>query len=93
MAGQVSNSDVVGVLQEIADILEVKGENRYRILGYRRGAESILNLGRDINDIWQEGGLQEIPGVGEALSGKIDELLRTGQLAYLERLRQEVPPG
>ena len=89
----MTNQQVAGVLDEIGDILEIQGENRFRVVSYRRGAESIRSLQRDINQVWQAGELETIPGVGEALSKKIDELLRTGQLGYLEKLHEQVPPG
>jgi DNA polymerase (family X) len=89
----MTNQEVARVLDEIGDILEIQGENRFRVLGYRRGAESLRSLGRDINQVWQAGELETIPGVGEALSKKIDELLRTGQLQYLEKLHAQVPAG
>ncbi|MEA3459506.1 MAG: DNA polymerase/3'-5' exonuclease PolX, partial [Chloroflexota bacterium] len=56
-------------------------------------ADNIMSLGRDINELWREGRLREIPGVGESLAGKLDELLSTGRLGYYERLREEIPPG
>jgi DNA polymerase (family 10) len=89
----MKNAEVAAILDEIGDILEIQGENRYRVLGYRRGAESIRMLTRDLNEVWRAGELDEIPGVGEALSKKIDELLRTGHLQYLEKLHQQVPSG
>ena len=89
----VTNEDVARVLDRIGDILEIQGENRFRVLGYRRGAESIRSLNRDLNQVWQAGELQSLPGVGEALAKKIDELLRTGRLAYVEKLEEQVPAG
>ncbi len=48
-------------------------------------------MGRDVNEYWKEGKLEDIPGVGKAISEKIDELLRTGKLEFLEKLKKEVP--
>lgn len=81
------------ILREIADMLEIKGEVTYKALAYRKAADSILYLGHDINELWKEGKLREIPGVGESLAGKLDELLNTGRMEYYERLREEIPPG
>ena len=77
----------------IANLSEIKGEIIYKTLAYRKAAESLLSLGRDVNEIWKEGQLEEIPGVGKAISEKIDELLRTGSLEFLEKLEKEVPPA
>ena len=78
----------------VGDLLEIKGEIVYKTLAYRKAAESLSGLGRDVNDIWKEGGqkaLMEIPGVGKAIAEKIDELLQTGKLEYLEKVKKEVP--
>jgi DNA polymerase (family 10) len=77
----------------IANLSEIKGEVIYKTLAYRKAAENIAALGRDVNEMWKEGKLREIPGVGEAIAEKIDELLRTGRLQFLEKLKKEVPPG
>lgn len=93
MGHRVTNREVAEILQRIADMLEIKGEVVYKSLAYRRAAQSILDLGRDINEVWAEDGLRSIPGVGEALAKKIDELVRTGRLQYFEELQEEVPAG
>src|SRR5512141_2798655 len=89
----IGNAEVAAALQEIGDILEIQGENRFRVLGYRRAAENIVNLDRDVRELWQAGELESIPGDGDALSLKSDELMRTGRLDYIEKLREKVPPG
>jgi DNA polymerase (family 10) len=89
----MNNSEVAEVFDNIADFLEIKGEQIYRVLAYRRGAEAIRNLGRDINKVWQDEQLQDIPGVGKAISEKIAELLSSGKLEYYERLQAEIPVG
>jgi len=90
----MTNKELADVFSLVAALLEIKGEVIYKTLAYRRAAESLTNLGRDINDIWKEGGqkaLLEIPGVGKAIAEKIDELLRTGRLEYLEKVKKDVP--
>ncbi len=87
----MNNHDLVTTFTLIADLLEIKGEIVYKVLAYRKAAESLADLGQDVNDFWREGRLREIPGVGEAIAEKIDELLRTGKLEFLERLKEEVP--
>jgi len=76
---------------QIADLSEVKGEVIYRVLAYRKAADNITNLGRDINEVWQEGSLQEIPGVGVAIADKISELLETGHMTFYDNLTAEIP--
>ncbi|MEX1248410.1 MAG: DNA polymerase/3'-5' exonuclease PolX [Anaerolineales bacterium] len=91
----MTNKELADTFALIADLLEIKGEIIYKTVAYRNAAESLANLGRDVNDLWKQGGqkaLQEIPGVGKAIAEKIDELLQTGKLEYLEKLKREVPP-
>ena len=89
----MTNKEVAEILRRIADMLEIKGEIVYKALAYRRAADNIEYLGRDIEDVWREGKLQEIPGVGKSLAEKLDELLRTGRMSYYEELKEEIPPG
>ncbi len=89
----MTNKEVADILRRIADMLEIKGEIVYKALAYRRAADNIEYLGRDIVDLWREGRLLEIPGVGKSLAEKLDELLRTGKMSYYEELKEEIPPG
>jgi DNA polymerase (family 10) len=87
----MNNFAVAQVFANIASLLAIKGESRFRIIAYERAAETIENLGRELSDIQQAGELKDIPGVGEAIAAKIEELLSTGELAYYQKLQQEVP--
>ena len=89
----MTNQQLIHTFQTIASLLEIKGEVIFKILAYRKAAESIDALGRDINDVFQAGDLHTIPGVGKAIAEKIEELLTTGRLDFLERLEAEVPPS
>lgn len=88
-----TNEEVADVLVRIGQLLQIKGESRFQYLAYGRAAENILNLGEDVMALWQAGQLRSIPGIGEALNLKLDELLATGKLQYLENLYAEIPPG
>ncbi len=89
----MNNRQLADTFTLIADLLEIKGEIIYKTLAYRKAAESLTSLGRDANEYWKEGKLKEIPGVGKAIADKIDELLQTGELGFLQKLEAEVPPG
>ncbi len=88
---RMTNQQLAEIFQTIANLLEIKGEVIYKILAYRKAADSLNALGRDVNEIWQEGKLTEIPGVGKAIAEKIDELLSTGKLEFFEKLTAEMP--
>ena len=87
-----SNVEVASCLQEIADLLDLLGE-RFKPEAYRRAARSLEALPESLEAIAARNGLRSIPGVGEAIAEKVGEILRTGSLAYLDRLRSEVPNG
>lgn len=74
-------------------MLAIRGDQIHRILAYRRAAESIQELGRDVNQVYAAGELTEIPGIGSTLADKIEEMLTTGKLQFYEKLAQEIPPS
>jgi DNA polymerase (family 10) len=89
----MNNRQLADTFTLIANLSEIKGEIIYKTLAYRKAAENLTSLGREASEYWKEGKLEEIPGVGKAISEKIDELLKTGKLQFLEKLKKEVPPG
>ncbi len=88
-----SNSDLAAIFERISSLLEIKGEVVYKIRAYQRAAESLRVLAEEAQTLHTEGRLTEVPGIGKAISEKIDELLTTGHLGFLERLEEEVPAG
>ncbi len=88
----MNNQQLAKIFERIADLLEINGEVVYKTLAYRRAAESLRSYPREALELYREGILTEIPGVGKAIAEKIEELLATGKLGFLERLEQEVPP-
>ena len=90
---EMTNQQLAATFRLIADLLEIKGEVVYKILAYRKAADSLDSLGQSIHTVWKEGRLTQVDGVGKAIAEKIDELLSTGKLGFLERLSVEVPPS
>jgi len=90
----MNNAEIAKVFEDIADFLELKGENVFKIRAYQRAARAISYLPKEIEVMVGLGeDLKAIPGVGEAIARKITELLNTGKLEYYEKLRAEFPPG
>ena len=89
----MNNRQLADTFTLIASLSEIKGEVIYVILAYRKASESLMALGREASEYWKEGKLKEIPGVGKAIAEKIDELLTTGKLEFLEKLKKEIPPS
>ena len=82
---------IVTILNQIALILEIKGENAFKIRAYKNGSEIIENYGDDIIQITKDGKLGELKGIGKALASKIEEIVETGKLTYLDELKLEFP--
>jgi DNA polymerase (family 10) len=83
--------NIVTILNQIALILEIKGENAFKIRAYKNGSEIIENYGDDIIQITKDGKLGELKGIGKALASKIEEIVETGKLTYLDELKLEFP--
>ena len=86
-----SNGDLARIFHEIGDILEVKGELVFKTVAYHRAADAIGRAPFDVAEVYKSGDAPKIPGVGQAISDKITELVSTGHMAFLDRLRTEVP--
>jgi len=82
---------VARCLGEIADLLEIEGEESFKTRAYRRAARAVQDEPADIEVLAREGRLQEIPGVGANLAPKIEEIIERGTCRYLEKLRARVP--
>jgi DNA polymerase (family 10) len=91
--GKMNKDEVVELLEEIAELLELKGENPFKVRAYRNAARSLLNLEKEINDVVKNGTLIDYPGIGESIATKISTFVRTGRLPYYEKLKRSVPSG
>jgi DNA polymerase (family 10) len=90
---ELTNGDLARIFHEIGDILELKGELVFKTVAYHRAADAIGRSPVDIVSAYRSGTPPQIPGVGKAISDKIQELATTGHMAYHDRLRAEVPPS
>ena len=86
----MNNTEIADIFDHIANLLEIKGEIIYKILAYRRAAESIRILTSDLSGL-SEKEILDISGIGQAIAQKIKELLSTGKLDFLQKLENEVP--
>ena len=89
----MDKSQVTDILEEIAVLLELKGENPFKALAYTKAARTLDNYDGDLAALVAGDQLGTLPGVGEALRLKITELVKTGRLEYYENLRASVPAG
>jgi DNA polymerase (family 10) len=91
LADDLTNGDLARTFHEIGDILEVKGELRFKTIAYHRAADAIGRSPIDLVAAYRAGNPPKIGGVGQAISDKITELVTTGRMRFLDKLREEVP--
>ena len=89
----MDKSAVTDILEEIAVLLELTGENPFKARAYTNAARALDNYEGDLDQLLAEDRLEELPGIGEALHQKITELVKTGRLEYYEKLKASVPEG
>ncbi len=91
----MNNQQVATIFLRIADMLEVKDENVFKIRAYRTAAQNVMNLPRALHDVYTEGpdNIGDIPGIGKDLKEKIIEMMATGGLKYYDDLMKEFKPG
>jgi DNA polymerase (family 10) len=90
---QLTKDDVANTLEQIAKLLELKGEVVFKVRAYQNAARAIETFSGNLNKMAEEGRLNEIEGVGKAIAEKIGTLLTTGSLPYYEELKAGFPPG
>ncbi|WP_334319432.1 DNA polymerase/3'-5' exonuclease PolX [Termitidicoccus mucosus] len=91
--GGVTRNEIADVLNDIAVLLELKGENPFKTRAYQAGARTLEALEEDLGAVIAEGRLGSLKGIGEALAKKITELHETGRLDFYEKLRASIAPG
>jgi DNA polymerase (family 10) len=87
----MNNAEIAAVFEDIAAMLRVKKDNIFKIRAYEKVARSISELSEPLDRLAAEGRLREVPGAGEAIIKKINELVATGRLQFYEKLKSEFP--
>lgn len=88
----MTKDEIAGVLENIARLLELKGENPFKIRAYANAARALETLGDDLPRMITEDRLREVEGIGKAIAEKISTLSQTGRLEYYDQLREAFPP-
>lgn len=91
--GKLDKHEVAAILEEIAELLEIKGENPFKTRAYLNAARALESAEREIEDLVRTGELREIKGIGEKIAEKIETLVGSGKLPYYEELKASVPAG
>jgi len=87
----MNNQELALLLRKIAAAYEIKKENRFKIIAYQKAADSIEHLTSEAKDLWDDNKLNEIPGIGPAIAGHLDELFRTGKVKHFEKIISDLP--
>lgn len=87
----MTNQEIARIFKEIAGMLELKGEDWFKIRAYLKVVQSIEQLQEPVEKIVKEGRAREITGVGEAIEKKLDEIVASGKLTLHEKLKSEFP--
>lgn len=87
----MKNERIARIFEEMADLLELKGDNPFKIRAYRRAAMNIEGLPKDIEEIARAGDLEKVPGIGKDLAKKVSEFLKSGRVTDHEQLKAEIP--
>lgn len=90
---ELTNKEIAGMLRELAGLLEINGENRYRVRAYYNASRKIMESSEDLKKLAKEGRLKEIPGIGEGIAATIREIFENGYCPPLEEIKGELPTG
>lgn len=89
----MDNKEIARILDTIAKLLEVLGENPFKVRAYDNAARLVRGLPEPVGELCRRGALKGLPGIGAGLREKLEELCRTGRLEYYEKLKKSVPGG
>lgn len=89
----MKNYEVAELLERLSQLSEAAGEDRFKVIAYRRASTSVRNLEEDIEEVWKRGGLEDVKFIGSGIAKKVDEYLRTGRLKMMEDLEKKIPVG
>jgi len=95
MQGNMTNTQIAELLRAVAAAYQLKDEakNRFRIIAYQRAADAVEHASSELKDLWDEGKLDEVPGIGESISQHLDELFRSGRSKHFEKIMEGLPPA
>lgn len=86
-----TNKDIARLLRKISAAYTLKNENRFKIIAYDKAADAIEHATSEVKDLWEEGKMEDIPGVGKSIASHLDELFRTGKAKHFEDVMKGLP--
>lgn len=91
--GGMANARLSAIFEQMADVMEILGEDRFRINSYRKVARAVVELPNDVAALLESGQLAKTPGIGKSSLAKIEEFVKTGKITAHEQLLKRVPPA
>lgn len=88
-----ANKDIAKLLREVAAAYTVKDGNYFKIIAYQKAADSVENAAGELKDLWDDGKIDTVAGLGPSISQHLDELFRTGKVKHFEAVKNDLPPG
>ena len=93
MKPPATNKEIARILREVAAVYEVKEDDHFRVAAYNKAADSVEHFSLEAKDLWDEGKLDEIPGVGKGIASYLDEYFKTSKVEHFESLKRNMPTG
>ena len=93
MAEKLTNENIARLLRQVSAAYTIKGINRFRIIAYDKASEAVEKSNIEVKDLWDEGRLSNLPGIGPTIAGHLDELFKTGRVKRFEKAFQDLPQG
>jgi len=88
-----TNKEIAKLLKTIAAAYEVKKGNKFRVMAYDRAATAVEHATSELKDLWDDGKLEEVPGIGKSIAQYLDELFRFGRVKHFEKIKRGLPPA
>jgi len=89
----MNNQEIAKLLRNVAAAYEVKGKNKFKVMAYQRAATAVEHATSEVKDLWDDGELNTLPGIGKSIAAHLDELFRTGQVKHFALVMKNLPPA
>jgi DNA polymerase (family 10) len=91
----INNIELAELMRAVAAAYQIKSEskNRFRIIAYQRAADAVEHASSELKDLWDDGKLDSVPGIGVSITKHLDELFKTGKSKHFESVMKGMPPG
>ena len=91
---KMTNLDIAEVLRDAAASYQLQDSNKYKfqIIAYQRAADAVEHATSELHDLWEEGKLEEVAGIGKSIAEHLSEIFKTGRSKHFDELSKDIPP-